>query len=242
MLGAATTRRKIGLIIGEGSPLRRLPANLDRKQMLFLDGIRYSVNMADLAYSRLQQTLYRLSMNQQHYEGFDLDILSAVQDAWSIVDSFHRLRGLIRQTPGFKQKSPEMRVFMQHTEKVEDLRNAVQHLNHEIDKLVGANQTVWGSVSWFAVSDPSSKSGQIGLLVAGTVVTSEGHPMVNPVGKPLHSLVDLVTLTAYGHSLNLSNAMRHVERRIESLEDQLKDQFAGLPVAGSELLLVATLE
>lgn len=230
------------MIIGEDSPLRRLPAALDRKQVLFLDGIRYSVNMADLAYSRLQQTLYRLAMSQQDYDGFDLDVLSAVQDAWSIVDSLHRLRGLLRQTPRFKQKSPDMRVFMQHTEKVEDLRNAVQHLNHEIDKLVGANQTVWGSLSWFAIASPSSTSGQIGLLVAGTVFTSEGHPMVNPVEKQLHSLVDLVTLTAYGHSLDLSNAMRHVERRIKSLEDQLKDQFAGLPVAYGELLVVATLQ
>jgi hypothetical protein len=228
------------LIIGEDSPLRRLPAALDRKQMLFLDGIRYSVEMADLAHARLQQSLCRLTADQSSSERFDhLDALSAVQDAWSMVDSLHRLRGLIRQMPGFKQNTPNMRVFRQQTDKVEDLRNAVQHLNHEIDKLVGANQTVWGSLSWFASPWPDAGMGTIGLLVAGTVFTSEGHPMVNPAGKEMHGLVDLVTLTAYGHSLNLSNAMRHVEGLIKSMEDQSKEQFADHPTAAGELLLCA---
>ncbi len=57
--------------------------------MLFLDGIRYSAEMADLAHARLQQTLYRLTTSGKEPEQ-DLDhsdVLSAVQDTWSIVDS-----------------------------------------------------------------------------------------------------------------------------------------------------------
>ena len=42
------------MIIDEGSPFRRLPSELDRRQALFLDGIRYSVEMADLAHTRLR--------------------------------------------------------------------------------------------------------------------------------------------------------------------------------------------
>jgi hypothetical protein len=37
-----------------------------------------------------------------------------------------------------------MRVFRQQTDKVEDLRNGVQHLNQQIHRLVSANQTAWG--------------------------------------------------------------------------------------------------
>lgn len=84
------------MIISDGSPLRRLPSELDRRQALFLDGIRYSVEMADLAYTRLRQTLFNLA--EQRGSGTSLDhwlFVSAVQDAWSLIDSLHRLRGLL---------------------------------------------------------------------------------------------------------------------------------------------------
>jgi hypothetical protein len=215
--------------------------------MLFLDGIRYSAEMADLAYARLQQTLYHLAMSGKDSEedSGNLDhlaVLSAVQDAWSIVDSLHRLRGLLQQMPGIKQNTPNMRVFRQQTDKVEDLRNGVQHLNQQIHNLVSANQTAWGSLSWFASSGPNSRTGTVGLLVAGTVFTIEGHPMVNPAGKQVHSLVDHVTLTAYEHSLDLSDAMRRIERLIGSMEDQFRNQFANHPTAASELLLRVDLQ
>lgn len=129
------------MIVGEDCPLRRLPAALDRKQTLFLDGIRYSAEMADLAHVRVQHTLHRLAMSSKDSEenSGNLDhlaVLSAMQDAWAIVDSLHRLRGLLQQMPGIKQNTPNMRVFRQQTDKVEDLRNGVQHLNQQIHKLV----------------------------------------------------------------------------------------------------------
>ncbi len=102
---------------------------------------------------------------------------------------------------------------------------------------MSANQTAWGSLSWFALSGPNSETGTVGLLVAGTVFTTEGHPIVNPAGKKVHSLVDHVTLTAYEHSLDLSDSMRRIERLIRSMEDQFRDQFADHPTAASELLL-----
>ncbi len=57
-------KEKFKLIVGEESPLRQLPADLNCKQTLFLDGIRYSVEMADLAHARLRDTLLRLAVSQ----------------------------------------------------------------------------------------------------------------------------------------------------------------------------------
>lgn len=231
------------MIITDDSPLRRLPANLDRKQTLFLDGIRYSVEMADLAHRRLRSTLYHLAENQAASENLDhLDFVAAVQDAWSIVDSLHRLRGLLRQTPGFKQKTPNMQLFMRQTAAVEDLRNAVQHLNHEIDKLIGLDLPVWGTLSWFAAIDQEARTGFLGCLFAGTLFKSKDIPLVNPAGKPLDLPVDLITLTAHSHTLDLSKVIKAVARLIEDLEKQLSNQFAGHPVAGGDLLLGADIQ
>ena len=46
-----------------------------------------------------------------------------------------------------------------------------------------------------------------------------------------------MTLTAYEHSLDLSDAMRRIEQLIRSMGDQSRDQFADHPIAASELLL-----
>jgi hypothetical protein len=70
------------MIIDEGSPFRRLPSELDRRQALFLDGIRYSVEMADLAHTRLRQTLFDIAKEQNRgAQANHWSLVSAVQDA-----------------------------------------------------------------------------------------------------------------------------------------------------------------
>lgn len=90
------------MIIGDESPLRRLPGQLDRKQMLYLDGIRYSIEMADLAHLRLQQTLLDLANHSNDSDPVHLYFVAAVQDAWSIVDSVHRLSWITASGSGNK--------------------------------------------------------------------------------------------------------------------------------------------
>ena len=230
------------MIINDQSPFRRLPPHLDRKQTLFLDGIRYSIEMADLASSRLSETLFEISFNQEDSESKHLNTVSALQDAWSIVDSIHRLRGLLSQAPGFKQKAPGMRLFLQRTADIGHLRNSVQHLNNEIKSLVNKNLPVWGVLSWFAIRDPKQRSGLACSLIAGTLFESKNNPIVNPLGKMMHGLVDLITLTANERCSCLSDVMRQVEVMIKDMEKQLEQQFTKLPQAGSDVLICLEIE
>ena len=231
------------MIIDEGSPFRRLPSELDRRQALFLDGIRYSVEMADLAHTRLRQTLFDIAKEQNRgAQANHWSLVSAVQDAWSVVDSLHRLRGLLDQMPGSKKKGPGLQVFVRTTTGIEDLRNAVQHLNHEIDGLVARNQPVWGSLSWFAALDPFNNFGASCSLITGTLfVKAASAPMIMPEGE-VDLPVNLIVLSAYGHSLNLSDAMRRVARLIAGMENELKEQFSGYSTAGADLITCVGLQ
>jgi hypothetical protein len=52
-----------------------------------------------------------------------------LMDAWTIIDAVHRLRALLRQMPGVSRSpknSPKLRIFMDRTEIVEELRKHVQ--------------------------------------------------------------------------------------------------------------------
>ena len=75
------------MLISLDSPLRRLPVGLDRRQTLFIDGIRLSAEIIDLTYCRLSITLERLAEPDCPKQGRQESIVSAVQDAWTLVDT-----------------------------------------------------------------------------------------------------------------------------------------------------------
>lgn len=223
------------MIISNDSPLRRIPSQIDRRQILSFDGIRYSIEMADLAHSRLQEILLEIAQSSSHPEPESFYYPSVILDAWSIVDSVNRLRGLLSQTPGLKQNLPFLVSFMKKTIEVENLRNAVQHLNQQIRKLVDLNLPVWGALSWTIMLDPEFKGVRCCTLIAGTLSDGE-HPLVNPLGKNFYPPVDHITLEASQYSVCLSNIMRDVQKLAHSLEETLIEQFRDLPHVGRDVL------
>jgi hypothetical protein len=224
------------MIIDSNSPLRWIPANTNRKRMLFYDGIRYSVEMADLAHNRLHKTLSEIEPSPTSPKSNSRDFASAILDAWSIVDLIHRLRGLLEQTPGIKQNSPALALFMWKTVEVEKLRNSVQHLNQQIHKIANLNLPVWGALSWETRFDPELKSMWTCTLVAGTFF-ERIDPIILPFGRKFYPPVDLITLQASDCSVCLSDVMRSVEKLVRSLEEYLREQFKDLPSAGRDALL-----
>src|SRR4051812_16197459 len=80
----------IGVLIPEESPLRHPPAELSRRQVYILDGIRFAAEMAHIAYERLSTLLQGVASSS--HEPSTRDIATAMLDAWSIVDSAHHFR------------------------------------------------------------------------------------------------------------------------------------------------------
>ena len=93
-------------MISRDSILRRLPPELDRKQALFLDGIRHAGEIAGLAYPRLQATLTTIAVEQLEPERADPLFTSAFLDAWSLVDVIDRFRALWLLLPDLRRRAP----------------------------------------------------------------------------------------------------------------------------------------
>jgi len=224
------------MIIKEDSPIRRLPHSLDPKQMLFLNAIQYSVEMADLAFHRLTANLQSITTENPSSRPH-INFLAAVQDAWSIVDSLYRLRCLLRQMPGFKKNIPEIQVFLRKTKTIEHLRNAIQHLDRQIESLLEAKLPVLGVLGWCSFWAKDSKMVSSWAIVPGSLVRSGEHSLVNPLGRPCDVPLGLITLETSGYSNCLSESMRALEPLIGELESQLRDQFSGLPTAPADFLM-----
>lgn len=205
------------MIIGDDSPLRKRDRAIERKQTVFLDAIQYSVDMADLAHSRLQAVLAAGAPSQEGPS------VSVVLDAWSMVDSLHRLRELVDQMPGIKANSPTLQLLLRNTDDVEHLRNGVQHLRGSIDELVTENVPLWGVLNW-VIPEPDGRSVQTAMFVSGTLSNYATLPLINPVGKQIRFPADHISLSAYGRSVNLSETMRrYVEPLVRRLEDQVEN-------------------
>lgn len=146
------------MLVSKDSPLRRIPVNIPTKQILYFDGIRYSVETIDLAFGRLGCTLEKIVALPGGADELGPYIVEAMSDAWTIVDSIHRLRQLVRHVPGLKQKLPEVQLFLRRTSSIEDLRNFVQHFATEIHEFVEKRMALCGVLMWAPINDATENA------------------------------------------------------------------------------------
>ena len=87
------------------SPFLNIPAALDRKQAVFLDGMRHAGQIVELSYTRLCQALTDLSASGTAAEksaGFTHVFL----DAWAFIDATDRFRCLWEMQPSASDVPP----------------------------------------------------------------------------------------------------------------------------------------
>lgn len=212
------------MIIEKESPLRHLPADLDPKQATFLDGIRYAIEMADLAYSRLTQSLHVFAT--EYARGSETTVndrlwASSFLDAWSIVDSVHRLRGLLAQLPQLKKSSPPYQVFERKTRDVEEMRNIVQHLNRELRHFAQNNLPVFGTIDWLTVINTDLGIVRSSVIVAGRAMSGT-HQLCNPLGKRVAIPVDHITLTCKSRTVDVSGTISSITSIVSMIETSLR--------------------
>lgn len=149
-------------ILSRNSPLRGIPTGFGDRQILFIEGLRLAIEMIDIAYTRLVETVASISQlkTDAGTAGDDRYILTAnaLLDAWSIVDSTDRARDLLERFPGLIHKdteSPGRKHFLSHTEKIAKLRDIVQHMRQDFYRVEPSpEQRAWGALHWlYRVSD-----------------------------------------------------------------------------------------
>lgn len=239
------------MIVGSNSPLRRIPHNLDRKQALFYDAIRFTIEMVDVAYKRLIHVLFTISKNDSFRQSHPMAV--AFLDAWSIIDSVHRLRCLLQQLPGIKRSDlPERTVFLKRTDEVEDFRNNIQHLNNEMIRLAEKDDPAWGILSWFAITalyDQEEKrlpiqvkAGRYCLMISGSVVIGKPYKMAFPAEKSFADIVSLLTLQSGDMSLSFTKCFAAVDDFAHALEREMIKRFKSLPEARSDLYIIGNID
>jgi hypothetical protein len=193
---------------------------VERKKLVFyLDGLRYSFQMANLATARLREMIDEIAQCYSKDEYTENQITSCLLDAWMFVDICHRVRELVQQVPGLSQKIPGIQIFLRGTEHIENLRNYVQHFRSGIPNIPLQSNPLWGVLSWTPTNDKT---------VCYTIFSGNLMPGVSGYSLPLdtHSskFVDSVKLVANGIEIDfgiISEQLDRIKKCISEWLDQL---------------------
>ncbi len=241
------------MLVSKESPLRKIPYALNRREALFIDGIRFTFEMIDVAYVRLLYILEQITIDEPFRKAHPM--AEAFMEAWSIIDSIHRLRCLINQIPGIKQKElPHRKIFLNKTKDIEEFRHTIQHLNNDIAKLADQNEPAWGTLSWFTITDlfegeggsgnsfQGIKSGCNCLMISGSVVVGKPYKTTLPTEMTFKEKVNLITLKSGGRSLSISDIFEYVKELKEALELYIQRKFKELPDAKTDIYVFGRMD
>lgn len=210
-------------MIKRDSILRHLPLELDRKQALFLDGIRHSAEIAHLAYERLRVLLTKIaSDDNSEHERAGL-YTAAFLDAWAIVDSIHRFQDLYRLFPEARiiEADPSDQKDREVLQRVRDVRNVTDHLGQRMDYVLSRKSSAMGILSWCTIVRPEYGVGIICSIIPGTIGCQSG-PIVNPCGKSVELPSGMVSITAGEYTADLSEAIKILGHRVSEIENQME--------------------
>ena len=223
-------------LVSPHSVLRRLPPQLDRKQALFLDGLRHAAEIASLAYTRLMGTLTEIAVCEG--DGTQPHITRAYLDAWAFVDSVDRFRTLLFLLPG-ATPVPGEPTFAELSQAIRDLRNVSDHLAQRADYVIAHKGTALGVLSWFTFLDPAKMSGVICTICPGSLGKVTG-AISNPSGKEIEFPTGAIQLAAGDRVASLSDVIPAMEVRIQRLERAISDALSSIGAtesAGADLVL-----
>lgn len=212
------------MLLSKDSVLRKLPPEVDPKQALFIDGIRHAVEIIDLAYSRLRDTLTNLALADTE----DLNVSNynthAFLDAWAMVDAVDRFRGLCKCFPDtISGEKPDKWISIEViTQPFRDIRNVSDHLGQRAEFLVSKKSTALGTLTWFTGSSLKPPQGWFCILKPGTIRVMSPQPpksMTMTVDWP----TDAICLSAGGYDVALSSVLPQIALRVKQLESNISE-------------------
>ena len=199
---------------------------MERRQARMFEGIRFSIQMADVAHSRLRENLLELTdaVDPPHKQ-----VGAALEDAWSIIDSASRLRGILRQTPGIPRRDhrPSIRKLERELgPSIEKRRNVFQHLENDVGQRTFQNWPLFGILHWFRLN-ADGDSGRICSLMPGSL--AEGpRPLMNTYGKRIYDYeapLGMIELQTEPDTVSISDLMEN----LRSITVDLEGHLARLP-------------
>jgi hypothetical protein len=217
-------------MISADSPLSVLPRGLDPRQRVLLDAIRISAQCIDISYRRLAENLEK---GRPGSESGKPAGIAAMLDAWSVIDSLHRLRQLVQRMPRWRNRSPGKQIFLRATAAAEKLRDSIQHLDTEADSLLRSGRPPFGALTWISPYEGGGLKMYVQSFIPGQFESANPGSLVE-IPEHVPATIDQIELWAFDLQANITDAYRAVEKLVSGLEVSMRSQFSQLPTDPSD--------
>lgn len=209
------------------SPFLNIPTALDRKQAVFLDGMRHAGQIVELSYTRLCRALADLSANATT-DAKSAGFTHVFLDAWAFIDAADRFRCLWEMQPSASSISGKFSpdaVRMQ-LQDIRDVRNVSAHLAQKIDQIVSLNSSVLGAISWVSLISTTPLKVKTNFIRPGIMHGNVKGQFAMPNSEvSFNHGSGYISVAAGKHDVNLSLAYQSICSIIEYAEASLKLAF-----------------
>jgi len=213
------------------SPLLNIPAAIDAKQALFLDGMRHAAQIADLSYKRLCLALKEQATCSSPARSHD-SFAPIFLDAWAFIDSVDRFRLLWEMQPSSGTLPDEFSPgkVREQLKGIRDLRNVSDHIAQKIDQIASLNSSVLGSISWLSLMSEKPLHIKTCFIRPGVITGATSGQLAVP-SKAVNFLngTGCITVAAGKHKALLDDAYQTILEIVSYTEQHLNNVFATSP-------------
>lgn len=209
------------------SPFLNIPVALDRKQAVFLDGMRHAAQIVELSYTRLCQALTDLAVDQTITVG-SAKFTHVFLDAWAFIDASDRFRCLWEMQPNASTIPDEFSPDALRTQlkDIREVRNVSAHVAQKIDQIMSLNSSVLGAISWVSIVSHAPLKVKTYFIRPGIMHGSVKGQFAIPSGEvSFNHGSGCISVTAGKHEAKLSVAYKTIRSTIKFAEESLKLAF-----------------
>lgn len=172
------------MIIKSNSFLRRPSTKIHPEQIIIINAIRYSVDICEMAFNRLEKNLYEFQ--EQYYDGNYIALIFS--DVWTIINNGAILKKIICNNFNISDSDPIFGILS----KLKGLRDTNQHLEERAFQIFDYPELppVYGTISWYAKKKENDFEGILTTIYSGTIFRSINAEMENPAGKENAKIVN----------------------------------------------------
>lgn len=216
------------MIIKTNSFLRRPSTKIHPDQIIVINAIRYSVDICEMAFDRLEKHLYEFQ--EQYYDSKFIALIFS--DVWTIINNGAILKKIICKNFEISNNDSIFDILT----KLKGLRDTNQHLEERAFQSYNYPELppIYGTISWYAKKNENDFEGILTTIYSGTVFRSINAEIENPAGKDNPKIVndikfegiekvsksDFVKSTIY-----INHIIGEIKIIIKNFEEQFESQF-----------------
>ncbi|WP_310555092.1 hypothetical protein [Flavobacterium sp.] len=223
------------MIISPNSILRSPPKVLHPDQIYVFNAIRYSVDICEVTFKRLEKNLFDFAFNPSYGDYIPL----IFSDVWTIINNATILKNVIKKHFKIDDKNP----LLVGLKKLEGLRHSNQHLEDRINEIKSFDDLppIYGTLSWLTKEDENGIDGILSVIYSGTVKDRIKTTPINPADKINRKKVNDIKFTGVDREARTANFFEtsiyinliidDIKEIINQFELQINEQFKNIDIS-----------